>query len=66
MRNTCLGRAIFILISVIAIFMVSIAIMIAGSSVSSLGGQEFMIIFLMILILYSVLTWRWLRRKGQD
>ena len=61
-----LGRAVFLLVSVIAIFIASMVIMVVGSLVVPLGGPEFMIIFLMVLILYSLLSWRWLRRKGQD
>ena len=64
--RSALGRAIFLLVSVIVIFITSVVIMIVGSAVAALGGTEFMIIFLMVLILYSVLTWRWLKKKGQD
>lgn len=66
MRNTYLGRAIFLLISVLTIFITSTVIMVVGSAVAPLGGQEFMIIFLMVLILYSLLSWRWLRKKDQN
>ena len=66
MRNTYLGRAIFLLISVLTIFITSTVIMVVGSAVAPLVGQEFMIIFLMVLILYSLLSWRWLRKKDQN
>lgn len=64
--RSALGRAIFLLVSIIVIFITSVVIMIVGSAVAPLGGPEFMIIFLMVLILYSLLSWRWLRKKGQD